>query len=101
MHDFILQLLLLVVTTVVPIITTYVVKYYREKVSNEKFKKWKGLADIAVAAAQESFKDNPGMGAEKKRQVELWLASKLKGVSADDIDKLIQAAVSEINKGIK
>lgn len=99
LHDFLYQLVLLVITFAIPVLTTVFVKYYREKGLNEKFKKYKFWTDIAVSAIEQTM--GGGNGAQKKREVELWLSSKLKGVSADEIDKLVQAAVSEMNKTLK
>lgn len=98
-HNFIMQLMLMFITFMVPIITTFMVKLFNAKLKNEKFKGWVNLANLAVSAIEETM--GAGNGADKKKAVELWLANKLKGVSTDDIDKLIQAAVGEMNKTLK
>lgn len=98
-HDFIMELLLTFITFMVPIFTTFVIKLVNAKLKNEKFRRWVGLANLAVSAIEETM--GSGNGAAKKKAVELWLANKLKGVSTDDIDKLIQAAVGEMNKTLK
>ena len=53
---------------------------------------------IAVNAA-ESLYNMPGMGAEKKKWVSEFISQKLKySISAEELEALVEAAVTELNK---
>ena len=53
-------------------------------------------AKIAVQAAEQIYKES-GMGKEKFEYVKNWLNKKL-NISDDDLKKIIESAVYEINK---
>lgn len=96
--EFLFNLVLLVISFAVPVATTFVIRYLETKLGNEKLKKYLSLAETAVKAAESTFL-KPGSGTAKKAAVEKYLSDKIGNVlSAEDIDKLIQAAVFEINK---
>ena len=96
--EFLFNLALLVISFAVPVATTFVVKYLQTKVGNENLKKYINYAETAVKAA-ETIYNAQGQGIVKKADVEKYLSEKIGSIlSAEDIDKLIQAAVYEINK---
>lgn len=95
LHDFLFQLALLIISFAIPLITTYVVQFLATKSGNEKFKGFIGVAQLAVSAIEQSMVGSSG--AEKKKAVELFLANRLKGITVDEIDKIIEAAVFEMN----
>jgi LL-H family phage holin len=96
--EFLFQLTLLVISFAVPVATTFVVKYLQTKLGNEKLKKYINYAETAVKAAETIYNSN-GQGSVKKADVEKYLSAKIGNVlSPEDIDKLIEAAVYEINK---
>ncbi|MCX7924120.1 MAG: phage holin family protein [Clostridia bacterium] len=98
-HDLIMQILLAVITLVVPIIAAYIVNLLRAKIGNANFDKMYKWASIGVHAFEQAIGD--GNGAQKKKEVEIFLANKLKGVTPDDMDKLIEAVVASMNKDKK
>lgn len=98
-YNFTVQLLYLMASFMLPVLTTFGAKLLYEQSKGVKFKNWRAYASLVVTAVEETM--GSGNGALKKRQVELFLANKLKGISADEIDTLIQAAVNEMNKVIK
>ncbi len=96
--EFLFQLTLLVISFAAPIATVFVVRYLQTKIGNENLKKYLSYAETAVKAA-ETIYNQRGQGVIKKADVEKYLSAKIGGVlSPEDIDKLIQAAVYEINK---
>lgn len=99
--QFLFQLVLLVVSLSTPIIVTAIVKYLQARVGNENLKKYIEYAKTAVQAAESIYTES-GQGVIKKSDVEIYLSEKIgKALSPEDIDKLIQAAVYEINKTSK
>ena len=98
LEEFAYKALLLIISYVIPIITTYVVKYLQAKTGNENLKKYLNYAETAVRAAEAIFSE-PGSGEKKKAAVEKYLAEKIGHFfTAGEIDQLIEAAVFEINK---
>ena len=63
-------------------------------INKYNLQKW---VSIAVKAAEMIY-NMPGMGAEKKQWVLEFLANKLKLVTAEELDAMIEAAVQEIQK---
>jgi LL-H family phage holin len=98
LEEFVLKVLLLIISFVIPIITTYIVKYLQAKTGNENLKKYLNYAETAVRAAESIFAE-PGSGEKKKAAVEKYLSEKIGCFfTAGEIDQLIEAAVFEINK---
>jgi hypothetical protein len=96
--EFLFQLALLLISFAVPVATVFVVSFLQTKIGNENLKKYLSYAETAVKAA-ETIYNSRGQGVIKKTDVETYLSSKIGGkLTAEDIDKLIQAAVFEINK---
>jgi len=96
---FLSQLVLLIISFALPVIATFATNYLRAKIGNEKLKKYAYLAETAVKAAETTWKGT-NQGTYKKEDVVDYLTSKLSGsgLTALDIDKLIQAAVFELGK---
>ena len=100
-QTFIFNLILLLISLSVPIVTTYVVAFLRARLGNENLKKYYNIVDMAVKAAEETYKLS-GQGQGKKADVKEYLFGKLGTyLSMEDIDKLIQATVFEMNKASK
>lgn len=96
--EFLFQLALLLISFAVPVATVFVVSFLQTKIGNEKLKKYISFAETAVKAA-ETIYNSRGQGVVKKDDVLKYLAGKIgNALTAEDIDKLIQAAVYEINK---
>ena len=71
------------------LITGYVIPYLKDKnIYN--------YVVIAVQAAEQIFKES-GMGKEKFEYVKNWLNKKI-NISDDDLKKIIESAVYELNK---
>lgn len=103
-QEFVLELILLLVKFVVPLlsvwISTNLVKWLKERLGNERYQQLVALADIAVHAVEAKL-GGGGNGAVKKREVELWLANKLKWATPDMIDAVVDAIWYEMNQAQK
>ena len=60
LHDLVLQLLLWLITLVVPIITVAVLNWLKAKSKNENFKHFLDLAAVGVKAAEEKLGSGAG-----------------------------------------
>lgn len=99
-HDLIMQILLYAVQLAVVFLIGSAANLIIAKVGQTKFAKYVNYANMAVQAAEQIF--GPGVGSNKKNYVVDWLVKKIgKKLSADEIDKLIEAAVFEMNLIIK
>ena len=94
------EIIIAAFTLLMGIITKYLVPYIEEKIEAEKFIKMKKWVKIAVKAAEQTITE-VGMGEAKKAEVLKFLNAKGFTVNFDELDKLIEAAVFEINNGIE
>ena len=89
----ILQVILSIVSI---IITGILIPFIKSKVAKDKIDKAMTIAEIAVKAAEQIYKES-GQGSIKKKYVREYLKnSKLKLTDAE-IDALIESAVKELN----
>lgn len=99
-HDFILAIIEIIIRFLVPIIAVWLSvnfsKLMKSRIGNENYQKLMDTAYIAVRAIEAKL--GSGGGAEKKRQVEIWLANKIKWATPDDIDAVIDAIWFEMNE---
>lgn len=86
MVDVIIKLIIPLLCTV---ITAYIIPYLKEK-------KLYNAVKTAVQAAEQIYKES-GMGEQKFEYVKSWLNEKF-SISADDLKKIIESAVYELNK---
>lgn len=94
------EIIIATLTLIMGIITKYLIPYIKEKIAAEKFIKMKKWVKIAVKAAEQTITE-VGMGEAKKAEVLKFLNAKGFTVNFDELDKLIEAAVFEINNGIE
>lgn len=87
-----------IVALVAAVISCFLVPYIKSKYGAEKLTEIQKWVKIAVEAAEQLF-TGPGRGKEKKSFVVEFLESKGFTLDADSIDKMIEAAVLEMNKG--
>lgn len=99
-QDLLMQGLSVLVQIAVLALSGFLIDGLIAKTGQTKFRKLLDYARIGVAAAEQTF--GAGNGDQKKAQVEEFLSNKLKGkLSPTEIDKLIEAAVFEMNSVIK
>lgn len=79
------------------IATAFLIPWIKSKTTEAQRDNIIALVKIAVAAAEQLC--NAGKVGDKKQYVIDYLASKNLKIDANELDKLIEAAVLEINKG--
>lgn len=98
--DLIMTILTAGVQLIVLLAFGYLIDYLKNKIGTEQFKKYYDLITKFVYAAEQTL--GAGTGAQKKAEV-ISLIQKQIGnkLSAEEIDKLIEAAVFEMNLVLK
>lgn len=91
------QIGMLVVAVLSAVVTYVVVPLLRAKLGDQQLAVVKEWVAIAVHAAEQMF-NAEGQGKEKKQYVIDFLTKKGLKISAEELDKLIEAAVFEMNK---
>lgn len=86
-----------IVALVAAVISCFLIPYLRSKYSAEKLAEIEKWVKIAVEAAEQLF-TGTGRGEAKKAYVVEFLESKGFTLDTDSIDKMIEAAVLEMNK---
>lgn len=81
------------------LITTFLIPFIQKKVQAEKLLEVRKWTMIAVEAAEMIY-NGMDMGETKKAFVEEFLARKGFKLNQDEIDKLIEAAVLEMNNAL-
>jgi LL-H family phage holin len=100
MKDMIMNVLLGLVQIAVLFVSGFILKFLYEKHGADVLKKYSGLAKTAVFAIEQTMQGADGNA--KKRTVEEYLSRAIGNkLSGEDIDKLIEAAVFEMNQAIK
>lgn len=89
-----------IITVLVALITIFVIPWLRSKISSEDLAEIMKWVKIAVQAAEMIYKES-GMGPQKKKYVETFLADL--GINYDEkqIDSLIESAVLELKKELE
>lgn len=86
-----------VITIVALLITSYIIPYIKSKSSAQKQAEINQWVKIAVAAAEQIYR-NSGHGAEKKEYVIAWLAARNIKYDSSKIDAMIEAAVYDLKQ---
>lgn len=102
MNDLTFNILKLVISVVMALVAYYVIPLLKEKIHEAKYAELLKTVMIAVKAAEQSIKGSK-MGPVKKEDVityvTVWMNTKGIAISREQLDKLIEAAVFEINRG--
>ena len=80
------------------IVTAFVVPWLKKKISAEDMDAFLAWVEIAVAAAEQLYKDADGE--VKKKYVLAYLESKGFEVDSEDVDNAIEAAVLELHSAL-
>ena len=86
-----------VLTLIFSLITAFLIPYIKTKVSAEQFATIKLWVQVAVQAAEMLYVGS-GRGEEKKKYVIEFLNSKGFTLNAEEIENLIESAVSELKQ---
>lgn len=102
MNDITFNILKIVVSVVAALIAYYLIPVLKEKVKEAKYSDLVKAVSVAVEAAEQTFKES-GMGKVKKEDVlefiTKWLNENKVEISVEQLDKLIESAVFQLNKG--
>lgn len=88
-----------VIAVLAVIITVYLVPWLKSRTTAQERQEINAWVKIAVQAAEQIYKGS-GKGAEKKQFVLDYLQDKGFTVDLSTIDKMIEACVLELNKGV-
>lgn len=97
------QMGMLFIAVLSAVITYVVVPLLKARLGDQQFAAIKNWVNVAVHAAEQIYRTS-GSGAEKKQYVLDFLTGKGLKISGEELDRLIEAAVFEMNKtmnGIK
>lgn len=104
MNDLTFNILKIVISVVAALVGYYLVPFLKEKIKEAKYQDLVKSVTIAVEAAEQTFKEG-GMGKVKKEDVIKYITEYLNSnkidISDDQLDKLIESAVFQLNKGKK
>lgn len=100
MRDLIMTILTAGIQLLIMLVMGYVINYLNTKIGTEKMKKYYEMAKTFVKAVEQEF--GSGNGADKKAEVFSMLKQLIGNKLTDDeINKLIEAAVFEMNYILK
>lgn len=85
------------IALIVAVVTAVVIPYIRSKTTLEQQTVILSLVKIAVAAAEQIFKES-GSGNKKKEYVCAWLESHNVTIDADKLDAMIESAVYQLKQ---
>ena len=100
MNDLTFNLLKLVITVSVVLITTYLVPFIKNKLQQEKYNDLLQMVNVAVRAAEQTIIGS-GMGSIKKDEVVKFVSKYMSErgikISEEQLSNLIEAAVFALN----
>ena len=100
MNDLTFNILKIVVSICVVLISTYLVPFLKNKIKTTKFYEIVDMVNISVRAAEQTIVGS-GMGSIKKESVisamNKWLSDKGVKLTDEQISQLIEAAVYNMN----
>lgn len=88
-----------VIAVVAVAITAYLVPWIRSRTTAAQREEINAWVKIAVQAAEQIYRGS-GKGPERKQYVLDFLAQKNLKIDLSELDKMVEAAVLEINKGV-
>lgn len=101
MHEYMVEILIFVITVCGIVITKTIIPYFKQLIKNSEYSDVYDLIEIAVRAAEQKCK-TPKQGRSKKAEVYTfishWLDSKGIRLTEDEIDRMIEAAVYSMNE---
>lgn len=100
MHDYVIDVLVFVITVLGIILTKNVIPYIKTLIKTSDYADIFDIVEVAVKAAEQKC-NAPKQGKAKKAEVysfvSHWLENKGIHLSEDEIDRLIEAAVYSMN----
>lgn len=100
MHDYVVDLLVFAITVCGVILTKYFIPYIKEQIKASKYATVYDMVETAVKAAEQKCQA-PKQGKSKKADVlafmSNWLETKGIHLSEDELDRIIEAIVWQMN----
>lgn len=84
-----------VITLITTLLSAFLIPYIKSKYSEAQIKKWQGIVDIGVAAAEQLY--NTEQAQEKKTYVLKYLYEKGIKLDADTIENMIESSVLHLH----
>lgn len=104
MNDLTFNILKIVISITVAIVSSYIIPLLREKVTDSKNKRLLEMVEIAVKAAEQTIKGS-GQGAVKKDEVikfvSKWMIAHGVLITEEQLDQLIEAAVFNMKREVE
>ena len=101
MNEFTFNLLKIVVSVSVTLITIFLVPYIKNKIKDSKYANLVKYVEVAVRAAEQTIKGS-GVGAAKKGEViayvTAWMTANGIEITKEQLSELIEAAVFNMNR---
>ena len=103
MHEYMIDILVFIITVLGIIITRTVIPYIKSLIKDSEYATIYEVVETAVKAAEQSYKKIPKAGKTKKNEVVHYVTNWInnKGIrlnlTEDDLDRLIEAAVYAMN----
>lgn len=103
MNDLTFNILKIVISVAIALITTYLVPFLKNKIAQEKYNDLLQMVNVAVLAAEQTI--GSGMGSLKKEEVVKFVSSYMNErgikITKEQLSNLIEAAVFAMNKELK
>lgn len=84
-----------IITLVTTLLSAFLIPYIKSKYSEAQIKKWQGIVDVGVAAAEQLY--NTEQAQEKKTYVLKYLYEKGIKLDADTIENMIESSVLHLH----
>ena len=101
MNEITFDILKIVVSVCAALITAFVIPYLKTVSEDKKYKKLVDMVEVAVKAAEQTFRET-GQGAAKKEEVTsfvvAWMREHGISITQEQLSQLIEAAVYQMNK---
>ena len=104
MNDITFNILKIIFSICVALVTAYLIPYIKSMCEDKKYKALVDMVAVAVRAAEQTFRQS-GMGAQKKEEVVDFISEYMTthglSISSYQLDQLIECAVYQMKKETK
>ena len=104
MNDITFNILKIIFSICIALVTAYFIPYIKSMCEDKKYKALVDMVAVAVRAAEQTFHQS-GMGAQKKEEVLNFISEYMTthglSISSYQLDQLIECAVYQMKQGGK
>lgn len=104
MNDITFNILKIIFSICIALVTAYLIPYIKSMCEDKKYKALVDMVAVAVRAAEQTFRQS-GMGAQKKEEVVNFISEYMTthgfSISSYQLDQLIECAVYQLKQGGK